>query len=77
MIIEKLFDLFFVTAENSGSLSIKVSLDRLKLLIIMISHLAELTLHSHDQGVNIFRHLLNLFDVVAILLIDLLLKLSD
>lgn len=77
VICEEVFNLLFVAAENTCSLSVKISLDRLQLLVIVISHLTELTLHSHDQGVNILRHLLDSLDIVAVLLIDLLFELFN
>ena len=77
MLSEQVFDFLFISAKNSSSLAIKICLNRLQLLIVMISHLAKLPFHSHYQSVNILRHLLDRLDVVAVLLINLLLELPD
>ena len=77
MIIEKLINFSFVASENSFALVCKLRLNLDQLLSILSSHLLELRLHTRDKKVDIFGHLLDCLDVVAIFLIDLLLKLFD
>ena len=72
-----MLDFLLVPAEDSCALSVEVSFNRLQLLVVVLSHLSKLRLHSRDQGVDILAHLLDGLDVVAILLIDLCLKFSD
>ncbi len=77
MVIEKLINFSFVASENSFALVCKLSLNLDQLLSILSSHLLELRLHTGNKTIDIFGHLLDCLDVVAIFLINLLLKLFD
>ena len=77
VLVEKAFYFFLVAAENGGSLTVKVSFNLLELLIVVFAHLAELVLHAGDECIDVFRHLLDGLDIVAILSIDLHFELLD
>ena len=47
------------------------------MLVIVLTHITELRLHSGDQRVNVYRHVLDGLDVVTVLGGDLSLKLLD
>ena len=74
---EESFNFFLVAFKNVGSLTVKVSLNLLKLLVVMFTHLTELVLHAGDECVNVLRHLLDSLDVMAIFSINLNLELLD
>ena len=77
VLLEEVFDLLFVAVKNGTSLAVKLSLNLRQLLVVMLAHVIELALHSLDQRINVFRHLLDSLDVVAVLLVDLRLELFD
>ena len=77
VVFEEVLDFVFVSVEDGRTLSVELRLDALELLVVVLSHLNKLLLHLGDELVDILRHLLNRFDVVAIFLIDLGLKLLD
>ena len=77
VLVKEIFNLFLIAAKNRSALTIKISFNRLKLLVIMLAHLTKLRLHAHDQGVDILRHLLNCLDIVTVFLINLSLKLPN
>ena len=51
--IEEDLDFFFVASENALSLLVELSLDILQLLVVVLAHLTELTLHADDESVDI------------------------
>ena len=77
VLLEEIFDFFFVAVENGTALAVKFALDLRQLLVVMLAHVIELALHSLDQRVNILRHLLDRLDVVTVLLVDLRFELLD
>ena len=77
VLLEEVFNLLFVAVKNGTALAVKLSLNLRQLLVVMLAHVIELALHSLDQRINVFRHLLDSLDVVAVLLVDLRLELFD
>lgn len=77
VVIEKLVNFCFVASEDSFALVSKLSLNLDQLFCVLSSHLLKLRLHTGDKTIDIFGHLLDCLDVVAIFLIDLLLKFLD
>ena len=77
VLLEEVFDLLFVAVKNGTALAVKLPLNLRQLLVVMLAHVIELALHSLDQRINVFRHLLDSLDVVAVLLVDLRLELFD
>jgi len=77
MFVEELFDLLLVAVKDVYALSVKLWLNRLKLLVVVLSHLCELGLHACDECINVLWHLLDRLDVMTVLLVDLLFELFN
>ena len=77
VLLEEVFNLLLVSVKNGTSLAVKLPLNLRQLLVVMLTHVIELTLHSLDQRIDVLRHLLDSLDVVAVLLVDLRLELFD
>ena len=53
VLVEESFDFFLVAAKNGGSLTVEVSFNLLKLLIVVFTHLTELILHAGDECIDV------------------------
>jgi hypothetical protein len=67
VLLEELINLFLVLLQESGTLALKLRLDGTKLVLVISTHMEELTFHFVDELVNVVVHLLHGFDVVFVL----------
>ena len=77
VLVEKSLDLSLVAIKNVHTLSVEFGLNSLQLHVVLLSHFHELSLHVLNETVDVFAHLLDLLDVAAVLLADLLVELFD
>ena len=75
MLRKKLLNFGFILLQQLGTLSFKLRLDGLKLVLVVSAHVDELSFHGPDQIIDMVVHELHLFDVVLVLGLDSFLEL--
>ena len=77
MVFEQLFDLDLVTLKDVTALAIELGLNVVQFGAVALAHGDELVFHLSDECVNVLRHLCDRFDIVAVLLVNLIIELSN